>query len=213
MKKLSFETIARVLGVTLMLLAGQTFAEVQESKNIQQLPPDQFIKAFSDEILAEVKSRKEELLADQEKLDALIDEMVMPRINFAKTTQLVVGRQWRAATPEQREEVIKQFRVLLVKTYGNAISQVGEQKLKLDRLRARPEDTDVTVSGQVLVTDGPPIDLAFRLEKTDAGWVIYDLSVLGLWFVDSYRTQFKPILNDSGVEGLIKALKQKNGVS
>lgn len=209
MNRFSFSVALHKLVLVLLFgLVGQAMAD-----DIRQLPADQFIRAFSDEVLAEVKANKEVLIAEPEKLDALIDRMVMPRINFEKTTQLVVGRQWRAATPEQRAEVIKQFRVLLVKTYGSAISQVGEQRLEVDRLRARPEDTDVTVNGRVVVKDGPPIDLAFRLEKTEQGWVIYDVSVLGLWFVDSYRTQFKQILNESGIDGLIKALTEKNSAA
>ena len=176
----------------------------------EDLPANIFVEKFSNEVLEEIKNRKQELIADPAKLDALIDEKVMPNVNFRKMTQLVVGRPWREATPVQREEITKEFRVLLVKTYSGALSQVGDQTLQVDRLRARPEDTDVIVNSRVIQKGGPPVDLAYRVEKKDGKWQIYDLSVLGLWLVDSYKTQFGTVLSSSGVDGLIKTLKSKN---
>ncbi|MCQ8897457.1 ABC transporter substrate-binding protein [Limnobacter humi] len=174
------------------------------------LPANEFVEKFSNEVLTEIKARKKELVADPAKLDALIDQKVMPNVNFRKMTQLVVGAPWRAATPAQRDAIVEQFKILLTKTYAGALSQVGDQTLKVDKLRARPEDTDVVVNSQVLRKDGPPVDLAYRVEKKDGKWKIYDLSVLGLWLVDSYKAQFQPIINQSGVDGLISSLKAKN---
>lgn len=177
----------------------------------EALPANEFVQKFSNDVLAEIKARKQELLSDPAKLDALIDEKVMPNVNFRKMTQLVVGRPWRQATPEQREQITKEFRVLLVKTYSGALAQVGDQTLQVDRLRARPEDTDVIVNSRVIQKGAPPVDLAYRVEKIDGKWQIYDLSVLGLWLVDSYRAQFGTVLSNSGIDGLIATLKAKNG--
>lgn len=182
-----------------------------QSAIAQDVPANEFVEKFSNEVLAEIKARKQELIADPKKLDALIDEKVMPNVNFRRMTQLVVGRPWREATPEQREQITKEFRTLLVKTYSGALSQVGDQQLQVDRLRARPEDTDVIVNSRVIQKGAPPVDLAYRVEKKDGKWLIYDLSVLGLWLVDSYKTQFGPVLSNSGVDGLIKTLQAKNG--
>jgi len=176
----------------------------------QDVPANEFVENFSNEVLAEIKARKQELLADPKKLDALIDQKVMPNVNFRKMTQLVVGRPWREATPEQREQITKEFRTLLVKTYSGALAQVGDQTLQVDRLRARPEDTNVIVNSRVIQKGAPPVDLAYRVEKKDGKWLIYDLSVLGLWLVDSYKAQFGSVLSSSGLDGLIDTLKTLN---
>ncbi|HEX4856999.1 MAG TPA: ABC transporter substrate-binding protein [Limnobacter sp.] len=176
----------------------------------QDVPANEFVEKFSNEVLTEIKARKQELLSDPRKLDALIDQKVMPNVNFRRMTQLVVGRPWREATPEQREQITKEFRALLVKTYSGALAQVGDQTLQVDRLRARPEDTDVIVNSRVIQKGAPPVDLAYRVEKKDGKWLIYDLSVLGLWLVDSYKAQFGPVLANSGVDGLIQTLKTLN---
>lgn len=193
-----------------MAAAALGFGLMAQPAFAEDVPANVFVEKFSNEVLEEIKARKQELISDPKKLDALIDSKVMPNVNFRRMTQLVVGRPWREATPEQREEITKEFRVLLVKTYSGALSQVGDQTLQVDRLRARPEDTDVIVNSRVIQKGGPPVDLAYRVEKKDGKWLIYDLSVLGLWLVDSYKTQFGPVLSSSGVDGLIKTLKSKN---
>lgn len=193
-----------------MAAAALGFGLLSQPALAQDLPANEFVEKFSNEVLAEIKARKQELIADPKKLDALIDQKVMPNVNFRRMTQLVVGRPWREATPEQREQITKEFRVLLVKTYSGALSQVGDQTLQVDRLRARPEDTDVIVNSRVIQKGAPPVDLAYRVEKKDGKWLIYDLSVLGLWLVDSYKAQFGPVLANAGIDGLIQTLKTLN---
>ncbi|MFN7504872.1 MAG: phospholipid-binding protein MlaC [Limnobacter sp.] len=190
--------------------AALGFGLITQPAMAQEVPANEFVEKFSNDVLAEIKARKQELLADPKKLDALIDQKVMPNVNFRKMTQLVVGRPWREATPAQREQITTEFRTLLVKTYSGALSQVGDQTLQVDRLRARPEDTDVIVNSRVIQKGAPPVDLAYRVEKKDGQWLIYDLSVLGLWLVDSYKAQFGTVLSSSGVEGLIQTLKTLN---
>lgn len=183
---------------------------VSKSVCAKEMAADQFVENFSQSVLDEIKARKQELIKNPEKLDALVDEMVMPNVNFRKMTQLVVGRPWRQATTDQREEIIRQFRMLLVKTYSGALSELNDQTIEIDRLRARPDDKDVIVTSRVIQKSGPPIELAYRVEKQEEGWRVYDLSVLGLWLIDSYRNQFRPLLNSSGIDGLIVALQNKN---
>jgi len=190
--------------------AALGFGLITQPAMAQEVPANEFVEKFSNDVLAEIKARKQELLADPKKLDALIDQKVMPNVNFRKMTQLVVGRPWREATPAQREQITTEFRTLLVKSYSGALSQVGDQTLQVDRLRARPEDTDVIVNSRVIQKGAPPVDLAYRVEKKDGKWLIYDLSVLGLWLVDSYKAQFGTVLSSSGVEGLIQTLKTLN---
>lgn len=178
--------------------------------NAQEVPANEFVEQFSNDILSDIKTRKKELLADPAKLDALVDQKVMPNVNFRRMTQLVVGRPWREATSTQRDQLTEQFKVLLVKTYSGALSQVGDQTLQVDKLRARPDEVDVVVTSRILQKSGSPVDLAYRVEKKEGKWKVYDLSVLGLWLVDSYKAQFTPVLNSAGLDGLIQTLKDKN---
>jgi phospholipid transport system substrate-binding protein len=124
-------------------------------------------------------------------------------------TQLAVGRGWRQATPEQRQTLTREFRSLLVRTYSGALSQVREHQVKMLPFRPASPD-DVVVRTQVVAQRGDPIQLDYRLEKTDAGWKIYDVNVLGVWLVENYKNSFASEINQGGIDGLIKSLTERN---
>jgi phospholipid transport system substrate-binding protein len=139
----------------------------------------------------------------------LVDTQVMPHVNFTRMTASAVGRSWRQATPEQKTRLQEEFKTLLVRTYSGALSQVNDQKLNVKPLRAAAADTDVTVRTEVLGR-GDPVQLDYRMEKTPTGWKIYDLNVLGIWLVETYRTQFAQEIGAKGLEGLIVSMSQRN---
>jgi phospholipid transport system substrate-binding protein len=124
-------------------------------------------------------------------------------------TRLAVGRGWRQATPEQRQALSREFRTLLVRTYSGAMSQVQEHQVKMLPFRPTSPD-DVVVRTQVVAPKGDPIQLDYRLEKTPAGWKIYDVNVLGVWLVENYKNSFASEINQNGIDGLIKSLSERN---
>ncbi len=171
--------------------------------------PDSLIKRLSDEVLAAIKADKAIQAGDTNKIIALVDRMIMPNVNFQRMTAAAVGPAWRQATPDQRQRLQEEFKILLVRTYAGALSQVNDQTVSLKPQRASPEDTDVMVRTEVRGR-GEPIQLDYRLEKTPQGWRIYNLNVLGVWLVETYRNQFAQEINTKGVEGLIAALSERN---
>jgi phospholipid transport system substrate-binding protein len=127
-------------------------------------------------------------------------------------TASAVGRAWRQATPEQQKRLQDEFKTLLVRTYAGALSQVKDQSVAVKPLRAAATDTEVIVRTEV-IGRGDPIQLDYRLEKTANGWRIYDLNVLGVWLVETYRSQFAQEINARGIDGLITALAERNKAS
>jgi len=173
-------------------------------------PPEALVRDLSNEVLATIKADKALASGDVNRVQKLIDEKILPYVDFQKMTQLAVGRGWRQATPEQRAALTREFRTLLVRTYSGALSQVTDHQVQLRPFRAQPADTDVLVRTSVVATRGDPIQLDYRLEKTDAGWKIYDVNILGVWLVENYKTQFASQINAGGVDGLIKTLTDRN---
>jgi phospholipid transport system substrate-binding protein len=172
--------------------------------------PDALVRDLSNEVLATIKADKALASGDVNRVQKLIDEKILPYVDFQKMTQLAVGRGWRQATPEQRAALTREFRTLLVRTYSGALSQVTDHQVQLRPFRAQPADTDVLVRTSVVASRGDPIQLDYRLEKTDAGWKIYDVNILGVWLVENYKTQFASQINAGGVDGLIKTLSDRN---
>lgn len=198
LKKLSFIILA------LCSLAFAPFA------NAQQETADALIKRISQEVLDIAKSDKEIQSGNQKRVLELVEAKILPFVDFQRMTALAAGRFWREATPEQQKQLTNEFRSLLVYTYSGAISQVKDQRLEFKPVRADPADTEVEVRSQVVQARGEPIQINYRLEKQPSGWKIYDVNVLGAWLVETYKGNFSAEINKGGIDGLIKALSEKN---
>lgn len=174
--------------------------------------PDEMIRRMSMEVLSTIKADKDVQSGDVRKIINFVDTMIMPKVNFLRMTASAVGRSWRQATPEQQKRLQEEFKNLLVRTYAGALSQVQDQSINVKPLRAQAGDTEVIVRTEILGR-GEPIQLDYRMEKTAGGWKIYDLNVLGVWLVETYRTQFAQEISARGIDGLIAtlALRNKNG--
>lgn len=174
--------------------------------------PDAMIKRLSDEVLAAIKADKSIKAGDTGKILGLVDSMVMPNVDFQRMTAAAVGPAWRQATAEQKKRLQDEFKILLVRTYSGALAQVEDQTISIKPQRNSPEDKDVMVRTEIRGR-GDPIQLDYRLEQTPgqgAGWKIYNLNVLGVWLVETYRSQFSQEINAHGVDGLIAALAERN---
>ncbi len=174
--------------------------------------PDVMIKRLSDEVLASIKGDAKIKAGDTNRILALVDSKIMPNVDFRRMSAAAVGPAWRQATPEQQKRLQEEFKILLVRTYSGALAQVDDQTISIKPQRSSPSDTDVVVRTEVRGR-GDPIQLDYRLEKTPgqgAGWKIYNLNILGVWMVETYRNQFAQEINAKGVEGLIAALAERN---
>lgn len=195
--------ISLALATTASLLAPLAHAQAQ------LVAPDALIRQVSTEVIDTVKADKAIQGGDVSKIIALVDTKVMPNVNFQRMTASAVGRNWRSATPEQQKRLQDEFKTLLVRTYAGALTQVKDQTIGLKPFRAAAEDTEVVVRTEIK-GKGEPIQLDYRLEKTAAGWKIYDVNVLGIWLVEQYKNSFAQEISASGLDGLITKLAEKN---
>ncbi|MBS1135946.1 MAG: hypothetical protein H6R02_3087 [Burkholderiaceae bacterium] len=165
-----------------LVLAGPVVAQASTAA------PDVLVRDLTADVLDTIRADKAIANGDVSRVQKLVDEKILPYVDFQKMTRLAVGRGWRSATPEQREVLTREFRTLLVRTYSGALSQVKDHKVEMGPFRAQPGDMDVL----------------------DAGWKIYDVNVLGVWLVENYKTQFAGEVSAGGVDGLIKSLTDRN---
>ncbi len=198
-------TLGRLLAATLGLALAASVSFVHAADEA----PDALIKRVSSEVLDAIRSDKAIQSGEMNRVLALVDTKVMPNVNFTRMTASAVGRSWRQATPEQKTRLQQEFKALLIRTYSGALSQVNDQRLNVKPLRASPTDTEVTVRTEVL-GHGDPVQLDYRMEKMPTGWKIYDLNVLGVWLVETYRTQFAQEITANGIDGLIASMAQRN---
>ncbi|MET3497036.1 MlaC/ttg2D family ABC transporter substrate-binding protein [Variovorax boronicumulans] len=174
--------------------------------------PDALVKRLSSDVLDTIKADSSIKAGDVNKIMLLVDSKIMPNVNFQRMTASAVGPAWRQATPEQQKRLQEEFKALLVRTYAGALDQVVDQTVTVRPFRGSVDDKEVLVRTEIQGR-GDPVQLDYRLEKTPgqgAGWKVYNLNVLGVWLVDTYRTQFSQEINARGIDGLIAALAARN---
>jgi len=209
---MSYRALFALLAVAALIGAGMstTAAQAQGSANASLSAPDVLIKTLSEDVLASIRKDPSLQSGDIARLNALVDEKILPHVNFEKMTRLAVGRSWRDATAEQRQALTREFRAVLVRTYAGAVSTAKDYQVQMKPFRAEPNETDVTVRTQAVPARGEPIQLDYRLEKTGSEWKIYDVNVLGVWLVENYRNTFTSEISRGGIDGLIKSLVERS---
>lgn len=173
---------------------------------------DALIKRLSGEMLELIRADKAIQAGDVSRIIALVDSKVMPSVNFQRMTASAVGPAWRTATPEQQKRLQEEFKTLLVRTYAGALTQIVNQQIVIKPMRAAADDKEVIVRTEVR-GQGDALQIDYRLEKISgagAGWKIYNINVLGVWLVETYRSQFAQEINAKGVAGLITTLSERN---
>ena len=174
--------------------------------------PDAFVKRITTETLDAVRTDKSLKAGDINKIMQLVDTKLMQHVNFRRMTALATGPGWRKATPEQQDRLQAEFKLLLIRTYSGALTQISDQTIEVKPLRGASDYKNLVVQTEVK-GKGDPIQLDYRLEKTPgdgAGWKIFDLNVMGIWLVENYRSQFSKEINTGGMDGLIKSLSERN---
>ena len=191
-----------ILGV--LLAGGLACAQAQE------LAPDVLVKNVTTEVVELITKDKEIRSGNHAKLIQVIEAKVLPHFNFTSMTALAMGQNWSKATPEQKKRLVEEFKTLLVRTYASALAAYSEQRFDFRPLRARPTDTDVVVNVRVIQPGAQPVPIDYSMEKTAAGWKVYDVMVGGVSLVANYRTEFNASVREVGIEGLIRNLQAKN---
>jgi phospholipid transport system substrate-binding protein len=176
----------------------------------QEVEPNVLLQSTTVEVIAAMKQERDLHGGHQKLVASLVETKVLPLFDFSRLTQMAVARNWRLATPEQQAALTTEFKTLLVRTYSTALSSYRDQVIEFRSMRSAPADTEVTVKSVVKQSGTEPISMDYNMEKTPAGWKVFDINVAGVSLVTTYRDSFSEKIRDDGVEGLIKALEDKN---
>ncbi|NLZ11400.1 MAG: ABC transporter substrate-binding protein [Alcaligenaceae bacterium] len=204
----------RTLAATALLGAGLGLnvaaASAQQPVNTKA-PPNDFVQVVADNALQALKKEPEAKNGNIVRLNELVNQYVLPYVNFEKTTQLAAGRYWRQATAQQKADLVEAFKGTLIRTYSGALRQADSvSSITPLPFRGDVQADDVVVRTSMSRSNGPSIGVDYRLEKTAEGWRIYDLNVEGIWLIQNYRNQFAQQITQTGIDGLIKALNDRN---
>jgi phospholipid transport system substrate-binding protein len=189
--------------VAAALLPGGTPAFAQEA-------PDAMVKRVAQDVLATIKADPLIQAGNEARIRDVLEAKLLPNFDFARMTALAMGKNWRAATPDQQKRLADEFRALLVRTYSGALNQYRNETVDFKPLRTGAGETEVTVRTAVVRASGAPVQIDYSLEKKADGWKCYDVVVGGVSLVTNYRDEFNEQIKSGGVDGLIRTLADRN---
>jgi len=201
-KDLNMRNTLKTAALVLALAAPASPAE--------ELAPDALVKTLSMDVLAAMRQDKSIQAGNPKKIAALVETKILPHFDFAHTTRIAMGANWRRASPEQREQLVREFRTLLVRTYSSALVNYRDQVIEFKPLRAQPGDTQVTVRSEVRQPGAQAVSIDYEMEKTSSGWKVYDVKISGASLAATYRDTFAEEVRNHGIDGLIDLLSGKN---
>jgi len=190
------------LCVILFLAAGPAGATAVD--------PLDLVRQTADEVLAEVKERKQELTESPGRIYGLVEDVVLPRFDFERMSMLVLGKHWRTASEEQRAEFVVQFRELLVRTYASALLNYSDQEIRYLPVRQVEGAQEVTIATEVSSEGAPKIPISYALYADGETWKVFDVTIDGVSLVSNYRTTFASQIRRYQLDGLIAKLAERN---
>ena len=174
----------------------------------QELGADTLVKGITEDVISTLRQGKES--GNSRHVTDIVESKVLPHFDFVRMTQLAVAVNWRRASPDQQKALTQEFKTLLVRTYSTALNSYRDQVVEFKPLRARPEDTEVTVRTEIKQKGAQPVGIDYEMQKTAAGWKVFDVKVAGVSLITTYKDDFSSQIRESGVDGLIKTLSSKN---
>jgi phospholipid transport system substrate-binding protein len=174
------------------------------------MAPDVLVKQTADDVLNIIKNDKEIQAGNQQKLYTVAEEKILPNFDFDRVCRMVLGKNWKTATPEQQASFQKEFRSLLLRTYSVALGKYKDQVIEYKPMRIEPDAKNVTVKTQILQPGGQPIAVDYSLVKNGANWKVYDIVIENVSLVTNYRSQFSNEIRQNGIDSLNTKLADKN---
>ena len=180
---------------------------------LADLAPDELVRKTADDVINELKKDKDIKEGDRAKIYKLAEEKILPNFDFERICRLVLGKNWRSMSVDQRNMFQEEFRVLLLRTYAIALSKFRDQSIEFKPLRMKSSDKVVLVKTEITQSGGQPIDVNYALSNSTGKWLVFDIVIEGVSLVTNYRSQFASQVKNNGIEDLLKKLSEKNNES
>jgi phospholipid transport system substrate-binding protein len=193
--------------VSVLLLAAPMLAGAAE--DAAKLGPYELVQKVAQQTLQDLSAHRAEYEKNPGKVRELVDKNMLPYFDTAYAAQLVLAKNWRAATPDQRKRFIEAFYQSMLQNYGAALIDFTPDRLKILPFQGKPEDTVATIRSTVRRDNGGQVPVNYSLRKTEQGWKAYDVQIEGVSYVKSFRTDFGAEIQQKGLEAVIQRLEQQ----
>ena len=209
-------TIKNGLFIAIFSLLFTSISQAAVNPNIQ--PPEEMVQQATTKMLRSINENRAEIKQSPDKLKSLVEDIILPHLDFIAASKAVMGKYWRRAEKAQKIKFIREFRLLLLRFYSSALAEYlnGKSK-KLDEdlihyfpIQVKAGDTAITIRAEIKTDSGPAIPMRYRMHLTKKGWKIYDVSVEGVSMITTYKNNFATQFRSQGIDAVIASLVEKN---
>ncbi len=213
MKSLTLNPLKLILTTATVFLAfymQPAFSDAAVTAEIAESPV-QLLERTSQQVIDVLRKDRDLLQSEPDRIYKIVDQYILPHLDDVTMAKLALGKNWRKASKEQKIKFVDEFRNLLVRTYSKSLTEFKDQEIKFFPLKLAADAHKTSVKAEVIQPGGPSIPLAYRMRVKNNAWKVYDIKVDGISLVTSYRGTFTQEIRKSGIDGLIKYLRGKNG--
>ncbi len=172
--------------------------------------PKEMLERVAQQMLTALHERDAELRKNPQKLQALVEELLVPHVDLEVVSRWVLGKYWRQATPEQRRRFAEEFKKMLIRFYSSALLEYADFKFKFYPVKMKEGARRVVVRSEVMRAGGPPHTVNYSLIRRKGEWKVYDVTIDGVSVVTTYRSSFAEEIRRSGIDGLIQKMASWN---
>lgn len=171
---------------------------------------EQLVRETTDQVIRVLEEERSVIDENPGRIFDIVNEFILPKFDFEKMSQRVLGKYWNRATPEERSKFVHEFQVLLVRTYATALKEYSEQEIKFLPTRERDGGEGATVRTQINQSGSPPIPINYELYRKNGDWKVFDVAIDGVSLVINYRSTFASEIRSNGIDALIRRLAKHN---
>jgi phospholipid transport system substrate-binding protein len=197
------------LGAAFALTVSGWAVAADELASAAQISPHALVTKVAEQTLKDLDAHRAEYQKDPNKVRQVVDKNMLPYFDTAYAAQLVLGKNWRTATPEQRKRFIDGFYQSMLQNYGQAVVEFTPDRLKILPYQGKPEDTTATIRSEIRRDNGTRVPVNYTLRKTPEGWKAYDVTIEGISYVKSFRTDFGAEIQQRGLDAVIQRLESQ----
>jgi phospholipid transport system substrate-binding protein len=209
-KSLLFGAARSVVAMLAMFVAS---ASAYAADLTAQSGPGELIESVAREVVKELDAHRTEMRKDPQKIRKLVDEYLLPHFDTEYAAKLVLGKNWRTATADQRKRFVEAFYQSLLQNYGEALLEFTPDRLTIQPYRGAPAETTATIRTEVKRDNGTRVPVNYSLHKIDSGWKAYDVTIEGISYIKSFRTDFGAEIDQKGLDGVIQRLETQQGTN
>jgi phospholipid transport system substrate-binding protein len=203
-----FKYILTVFTAAMLTVMSVSWFQPVLAESIES--PDALLERTSAQVLKILRDDHELLKEEPDRVYKIIDDYILPHLDDVTMAKLALGKNWKKATKEQKLEFVGEFRNLLVRTYSKSLIEYKDQEIKYFPVELAADTYKTSVKAEVIQPGGPSIPMAYRVRIKNNEWKVYDIKIDGVSLVTSYRGTFTQEIRKSGIEGLLKYLRDKN---